>query len=159
MRDIKEIIVHCSANCIDVDRDKMQTPEGIKRYHINNLHMVDCGYHFIIDIDGNVHNMRPVEVVGAHCKGHNLYSIGICYIGGLNSIYKPCDTRTQSQKHSLRNLILVLRHCFGPLPVFGHRDFANKACPCFDAWSEFNLDSDPNFNRLRDEDCEQFLDL
>ena len=66
-------------------------------------------------------------------------SIGIVYVGGLASDGKtPKDTRTEEQKLSLRTIIDILKAFYPRAKVYGHRDFAKKDCPCFDASKEFN---------------------
>lgn len=95
--------------------------------------------------------MRPKERTGAHARGHNAHSIGICYEGGLNAKGQPADTRTRWQKISMRSLIRVLRREFPTITrVCGHRDLSPdldgdgritpsewvKQCPCFDAEAE-----------------------
>ena len=94
MRKINEIIVHCAA-----------TPEGknfkaadIDRWH-RERKMKCIGYHYVVDLDGTVEPGRPESEIGAHCLGHNQYSIGVCYVGGLAAYGKtPKDTRTPTQK-------------------------------------------------------------
>ena len=129
MRTIREIIIHCSA-----------TPEGrdysietIRRWHIQRG-FADIGYHYIIHPDGTVEHGRNELSIGAHCKGHNANSIGICYIGGTDTDGKtPKDTRTPQQKGAMRGLVRTLmnRYNLTPQAVHGHNEFANKACPCF----------------------------
>mgnify|MGYP002622132162 CR=1 FL=1 len=128
MRQITEIIIHCTA-----------TPEGrdvslddIRQWH--RAHgFADIGYHYIIHLDGSVSKGRPLNQPGAHCVGHNANSIGIAYVGGLATDKKtPKDTRTERQKTSIRNLLRELLTQFPKAMVHGHREFANKACPCFD---------------------------
>ena len=106
-----------------------------------------AGYHFYIRKNGDIKSTRPIEKVGAHAKGFNRESIGICYEGGLDSKGRPKDTRTEWQKHSLRVLILTLLKDYPGCRVCGHRDLSPdrnengeiepeewvKACPCFDA--------------------------
>lgn len=133
MRNITKIIVHCSA-----------TPEGkdfsvadIRRWHLQRG-FSDIGYHFVIYRDGSVNIGRPLQKSGAHCSGHNKNSIGVCYIGGVATDGKtPKDTRTPAQKDSLVRLITELRQQFPKASVHGHREFANKACPCFNASEEY----------------------
>ena len=133
MRNINKIIVHCSA-----------TPEGknfsvadIRRWHLQRG-FADIGYHFVIYRDGSVNIGRPLQKSGAHCSGHNKNSIGVCYIGGVTTDGKtPKDTRTSAQKDSLVRLITELRQQFPNASVHGHREFANKACPCFNASEEY----------------------
>ena len=76
---------------------------------------------------------RPIEQAGAHCKGWNATSIGICYIGGMTADNKQAkDTRTPAQKTALRELVAKLKAEYPGITVHGHNEFANKACPCFD---------------------------
>lgn len=134
MRDIKEIIIHCSA-----------TPEGreVSVADINYWHKQrgfnSIGYHFVIYLDGSVHTGRPIEQIGAHCLSHNNHSIGICYVGGLTKDGKsPKDTRTEAQKTALVKLVADLRASFPKAAVHGHCEYASKACPCFDVKKEFH---------------------
>ena len=100
MRTINEIILHCSAT----PEGKNYTVEDIDRWHRQDRHWKNgCGYHYVIHLDGSIHQGRPVEMVGAHCVGHNRHSIGICYIGGYAKDGKTSkDTRTEQQKTALK---------------------------------------------------------
>jgi N-acetylmuramoyl-L-alanine amidase len=133
-RKINKIIVHCSATRegqhIDVDT--------IRDWHTNGRGWSDIGYHYIIYLDGTVHAGRPVERSGAHTKGHNSNSIGICYIGGVETDGKtPKDTRTPEQKAAMDNLLFVLADIFDGATIHGHNEFAAKACPSFDVQAEY----------------------
>lgn len=133
-RTIKEIIVHCTA-----------TPEG-KDYTVDTIRSwhkaqgwSDIGYHYVIYRDGSVHDGRNIDVAGAHCTGHNSYSIGIVYVGGYAADGKtPKDTRTEAQKKALVELLRKLRRIYPTAKIYGHRDFANKDCPCFDPKKEYS---------------------
>lgn len=132
-RRMTEIIVHCTA-----------TPEG-KDFTIKDITawhkqrgFSTIGYHYVVYRDGSVHNGRDVNVAGAHCTGHNAHSIGVCYVGGLDKDGKtPKDTRTNVQKASLEILLRKLRTLYPTAKIYGHRDFANRACPSFDAKKEY----------------------
>ena len=134
MRKIDSIILHCTA-----------TPEGrdypteeIRRWHVVGNGWKDIGYHFVVHPDGTVEAGRPVEQIGAHCKGHNSNSIGVVYIGGTAADGKtPKDTRTPEQKVALVKLLTELKHRYPNATIHGHRDFAAKACPSFDATKEY----------------------
>ena len=95
------------------------------------------GYHYVVRIDGSIEYGRPVQDIGAHVKGRNKHSIGVCYIGGLDADMEPKDTRTQDQKESLLYLLKTLKRLHPEATIHGHREFANKACPCFDAHKEY----------------------
>lgn len=132
-RFINEIIVHCSAT----PENKPVTVEEIRKYHLTRG-FKDIGYHYIIYLDGSVHIGRQEYEAGAHCTGHNKYSIGVCYVGGVEKDGKtPKDTRTQAQKESLVKLIKELSLKYPFATIHGHNEFANKACPCFDVKKEF----------------------
>lgn len=128
IREIREIIVHCSA-----------TPEG-RDYSVATLTawhrqrgFLTVGYHYVIDLQGTVHIGRPLAMAGAHCRGHNARSIGVCYIGGVARDGRtPKDTRTEAQKKSLARLLRELHARYPASRLHGHREFANKACPSFD---------------------------
>lgn len=134
MRTVTLLIVHCSA-----------TPEGrsldfesCREDHIRHRGFRDIGYHFYITRDGCIHRGRPLEQIGAHCKGHNRHSVGICYEGGLDAHGQPADTRTLEQRASLLALLRELKRVFPRALVVGHRDLnPQKACPCFEAVREY----------------------
>ena len=98
MRPINKVLIHCSAT--PQGRDvKIET---IKDWHVGHNGWSDIGYHYVIELDGEIKEGRPVEITGAHCRGQNKFSIAICYVGGMNkSNTKPKDTRTDEQKESL----------------------------------------------------------
>ncbi|WP_286527806.1 N-acetylmuramoyl-L-alanine amidase [Duncaniella freteri] len=128
MRTINRIILHCTAT----PRWRHVTVSDIDRWH-KARGFAGIGYHYVIYLDGSIHEGRPLERIGAHCQGYNATSIGIAYVGGLDSDGKtPADTRTDAQKTALRNLIGKLRERFPDVTIHGHREFAAKACPCFD---------------------------
>lgn len=132
MRNIKEIIVHCA----DTPEGRDDRAEDIRRWH-KAQGWSDIGYHYVIDIDGTIEAGRTIEKAGAHCSGHNAESIGICYIGGADKNMHPKDTRTEAQKSSLILLLKYLRQRYPNAGIYGHCDFAMKACPCFDAFNEY----------------------
>lgn len=133
MRKINEIIVHCAAT----PEDKNFKAADIDRWH-RERKMKCIGYHYVVDLDGTVEPGRPESEIGAHCLGHNQYSIGVCYVGGLAADGKtPKDTRTVAQKEALLALLKKLRAKYPKASIHGHRDFAAKACPSFDATTEY----------------------
>lgn len=140
MRVIREIIVHCSAT----PEGKDYTVEQITQWH-RQRGFCTIGYHFVIYRDGSCHQGRPLSMTGAHCKGHNAQSIGICYIGGVAADGRtPKDTRTKEQCKALAHLLRVLHSQFPQATLHGHREFSNKACPSFDCHEYdyiFNIES------------------
>lgn len=127
------IIVHCS-----------DSPWGdasvIDEWHrARGFHGI--GYHYVIPngrirarttlagADGALEAGRPETVEGAHCKGFNRRSVGICLIG--RGDYTPAQMAT------LRDLVrgLMARHRIPAAHVLGHGEAdprANKPCPLMD---------------------------
>jgi N-acetylmuramoyl-L-alanine amidase len=139
-RRINSIIVHCSAT----PEGRDYTVEQIKKDH-KEQGWSDIGYHYVIYRDGSIHEGRNVDIIGAHCEGHNSNSIGVCYIGGLenkpNVEYKKLkakDTRTEAQKRALIELLSKLKKYYPEAKIYGHHDFnKGKDCPSFDAKNEY----------------------
>ena len=145
MRQIDMIVIHCSATRADVPLSPRQLEEMHRQRGFDG-----CGYHYYVRRDGEICTMRPVDRPGAHAKGYNQHSIGVCYERGLDEQGRPADTRTELQKRSLRVLVRVLAMDFQTRRIVGHRDLSpdldgdgviepeewTKVCPCFDVGTE-----------------------
>ncbi len=156
MREIKEIIVHCTAS----PEGQEMTVKQIDDIHRKENHWNSIGYHKVIYLDGTIHDGRDINVMGAHCKedGHNRFSIGVVYVGGCaKDGITPKDTRTPEQKKALATLLEELHRQFPMAKLYGHRElvcslkkrdshypcsrckhyperclYAKKSCPSFD---------------------------
>lgn len=133
MRKIERIIVHCSA-----------TPEGaniktdtIRRWHVKGNKWKDIGYHYVVELDGKVGKGREEKTTGAHTKGKNSTSIGVCYVGGLDQEKRPKDTLRGVQLGSMEQLLMDLLTRYPDATLHGHNEFASKACPSFDVQDKF----------------------
>ena len=47
----------------------------------------EIGYHFVIHRDGRLEVGRDVNKIGAHAKGRNWYSIGVCLLGHMDFVF------------------------------------------------------------------------
>lgn len=121
MRAIREIILHCSDSNIVAHNDI----SVIRKWHVQERGFNDVGYHFFIKTGGEVQKGRDIDIIGAHCKGHNKQSIGICLHG------KEKEDFTREQKTSLFNLIRSLVTIFPNVTIHGHNEFSDKTCPVF----------------------------
>lgn len=130
MRSIDTIVVHCSDTHpgMDIGVDE------IRKWHTEERQWTDIGYHFVIRRDGTIEDGRPVERPGAHAKGYNSNSIGICWVGGASKEGGSEDNRTAEQSIALFHKIRNIQEKFPGAALVGHRDLkgVNKACPCFD---------------------------
>lgn len=119
MNMIKEIIIHCSA-----------TPNGrddraadIHRWHLEKG-WDGIGYHYVICVGGKLEVGRPEYWQGAHARGHNKDSLGVCLIG--------TDKFDNGQWETLETLTNLLLKKYGELKISGHNEVSNKTCPGFD---------------------------
>lgn len=136
MREVKYLVVHCSATRCNRD----YTAEQLLRDH-KARGFRTVGYHFYIRRSGVITQHRRLLEVGAHCRPWNRCSIGICYEGGLDAEGHPADTRTPEQYEQLMLLLMKLKKLFPEVRIRGHRDMPGsipKACPCFDC-SEYGF--------------------
>jgi N-acetylmuramoyl-L-alanine amidase len=132
MRDIKYIVIHCTATQPNTKK------EAILSYWKNTLKWKTVGYHRLIDANGVIHELAKFEQITNGVKGYNSESIHFSYIGGIDESGRPKDTRTLKQKESLLYLVKQAKKQFPNAIVQGHRDFGvNKACPSFDAKNEY----------------------
>ena len=133
MRHIDLIVIHCSAT-----RCNRSFPvTALIRCHAERFGFT--GYHYYITRDGHTYQTRHEQLIGAHAKGYNKHSLGVCYEGGLDEHGKPADTRTPKQIKSLLKLLRRLKAAHPDAIILGHRDLpkVHKACPCFDAVTEY----------------------
>ena len=126
-RRIDLIVIHCSAT----RADRSYSVDDCRRDHLARG-FANIGYHYYITRDGVVHAGRPLYQEGAHVRGFNKFSIGICYEGGLDSNGRPADTRTPQQRICLELLIRRLKTDYPLAKIVGHHDLnPKKDCPCF----------------------------
>ena len=108
---------------------------GVKEitdWHVNGNGWSDIGYHWVIRRDGSLEAGRAEETAGAHAKGHNSNSIGVCMVGGMNEQGGSDCNFTISQYKALAGLINDLKNRYSGCKIIGHRDISKKDCPCFD---------------------------
>ena len=134
-REVTLLVVHCSATRCNVSFPV----ERLRECHLQRGFR-DIGYHFYITRDGVLHHCRPVSEIGAHVRGFNRHSIGICYEGGLDENGRPADTRTTAQRFALLDLLTILKHQYPEAQILGHYQLSatiHKACPCYDPRKEY----------------------
>lgn len=144
MRNIKYIVVHCTAG--NQKETLEQLLKGFKdRGWKNN------GYHIWINGEGIIHKITPLDKIANGVAGYNANSIHISYAGGIDKKGKPVDNRTNLQKAALLDVLKELKIQFPTAKILGHRDFSPdknkngkietweyiKYCPCFNATEEY----------------------
>ena len=121
MRRIDLIVIHCSAS-----NYPHQTRDWIRKIHMEENGWNDIGYHYFIRLNGLLEVGRPLSNIGAHVKGKNRHSLGIC-LAGLTNV--PTDDQSQA----LSLLLRLLKLGFPKAKIVGHCDLdASKTCPNFD---------------------------
>jgi N-acetyl-anhydromuramyl-L-alanine amidase AmpD len=112
--------------------------KDIDRWH-RQRGWLGIGYHFVIRRNGSVEKGRDIDAIGAHARGYNKNSIGICLVGGVDEDGDPDDNFTYDQYRSLEVLCEKLIQKYPKAKIIGHNAVnPHKACPCFDweAWLE-----------------------
>ena len=126
-REINLIVVHCAATPPSMDIGANE----IRDWHTEKG-WSDIGYHNVIRRNGALEHGRDLAIPGAHAKGFNKHSLGICLIGGVNEDNEPEDNFTDAQMVTLRGYLDTMSEVFD-IEIKGHRDLpnVNKACPSF----------------------------
>lgn len=122
----RKLVVHYSAtDAGDVD---------IFREWHKEQGWTDVGYHYVIDNqpDGQVQYGRPVTRMGAHARGHNSYTIGICLVGDGNP---PATMRQLLALVNLCAALCIVHHLDPMTDILGHRDLCNTLCPGDDLYA------------------------
>jgi len=135
------IVIHCSATKPTQDVDAA----AIDEWH-RARGWAGIGYHLVIKRDGTVEPGRPLDSAGAHVRGYNSRSIGVCMVGGIDPDGSSADNFTDWQWVSADAVVDFLRRMYPDAVIVGHRDLSPDAnadgiidqndwlkdCPCFD---------------------------
>ena len=146
MREIKHIVIHCTAT------PQTATVASIQRYWREVLKWKANGYHAIIAAGGIITRLAPDEAICNGVAGFNRNALHVSYIGGVDENGKPLDNRTDAQKAALYFFVSGWAAKYPDAKIMGHRDFSRdlnrdgilqpsewaKACPSFDVreWCE-----------------------
>jgi len=126
-KNIKLLVVHCS----DTENVKDFNAADIHKMHLK-FGWDGIGYHKIILRSGKIENGRPEYWIGAHVKGKNKISLGVCLIGRNNF--------TNKQFSALEKILKKWKLLYPKAKIVGHCDTGNtdKTCPNFDiiTWSK-----------------------
>ncbi len=126
IQEVRYIVIHAADTPDDMDIGI----EEIRQWHLQRG-FFDVGYHFVVRRDGEIETGRPTDRPGAHARGFNHLSLGICMVGGRHGE----DNYTDDQWDALAGLVMGLKVAHPDAEVLGHRDLpnVNKQCPSFDA--------------------------
>ncbi len=121
------LVVHCSDT-----KDSL----NLSAIDIHKMHLGfgwdGIGYHKIVKRSGKIENGRPEYWVGAHVKGKNKFSLGVCLIGR--------EKFTEKQFTSLEKILRRWKISYPNARIVGHKDTGDtkKTCPNFDVitWSQ-----------------------
>lgn len=133
LEQIDTIFIHCADtpngrrdNADDIDawhEGRFSRKSAIREKHVNQR--LNIGYHFVIPVDGSIELGRHIKEIGAHAKGHNTRSVGICLVG--------LDRFSAEQWYSVKLLVKALViEIPSIVHVRGHREISPlKTCPGF----------------------------
>lgn len=128
---LRELIVHHTAfatsgiggTSFEAEARHMR---AIQRWHFERR-FITIGYHFVISPSGRVFSGRPVNALGAHTKGFNTGTVGICLMGNFQ-LEQPAPAALAAL-HDVRTEIVPGG---AAVPLKGHREHpghASTACP------------------------------
>ena len=126
-------VIHCSATPPEHDIGASTIDSWHKQRGWDGI-----GYHFVIRRDGTVESGRDLDEVGAHAQGINFCSIGICLVGGVDSLGEPDPNFTKDQMSSLYSLAKMAKAWYPGIILIGHEEVSTKACPSFNVrvWAQ-----------------------
>ena len=125
----KRIIVHHS-----LTKDTTTVSWGaIRKYHEETLRWPGIGYHIGVELVRSGNELyyealmgRMWNVQGAHTKGHNEDSLGICFVGNFD-YNKPPDAQLIAGARIISLWMKLYNIKIDD--IYGHRDFSTKTCP------------------------------
>lgn len=126
--NIHTIVIHYSATYPDAP----VTRDTVDKWH-RDRGFREIGYNWFIRRDGTLEEGRPEGTLGAHVRGHNDRTIGICFAGGLEretgpdvGVWNP----TPEQEATMVQLIHDIQRRW-PMAkkVVGHRNLVATQCP------------------------------
>ena len=126
------VVIHCAQTKPSMDIGFKEIDQWHKRRG-----WTGCGYNFIIRQNGMIETGRALEQVGAHVKGFNHNSLGICLVGGIDEDGDFDVNYTPEQWDTLDCLVETMTKIYPNAAVVGHKDLdSHKACPIFEvaAW-------------------------
>lgn len=144
-RKIDLIVIHCSATPSGKPLQQgtpgqpgyLNAPQVINAWHAGrgfkrdpaavraiSSRLPSIGYHYVIDLTGEVWTGRGLNEVGAHAYGFNARSVGVCLVGG----YEREARYTRAQWDSLQKVVSMLLVEFG-VPCTGPRHIADRSEP------------------------------
>jgi N-acetylmuramoyl-L-alanine amidase len=126
-RPVNRLFIHCSATSSNMDIGATEIDKWHKQRGWSGI-----GYHWVIKRDGTIEDGRDVNKVGAHVKGYNTGSLGLCMVGGVNEDGNPSDNFTDKQWHSLELMVRGVKAMIPHIAIHGHNEYdSGKACPSF----------------------------
>ncbi len=99
------------------------TAEDIHNWHLAK-DWSGAGYHFLVRKDGSIYRLRGEQYVGAHARGSNSDSIGICFEGRYN-----IETMPEPQIKAGQDLIAYIKNKYSITLVQKHSDVCATDCP------------------------------
>lgn len=101
------------------------TVEDVHRWHLANG-WIGIGYQFFVRKNGEIWQGRPIDWVGAHTKGANEFSVGVCFEGSYES--KDTDM-PDAQLQAGKELVSYLLGLYPGAAVKRHKDYCSTDCP------------------------------
>lgn len=111
------IVVHHAAGDL--------TAKDVHRVHLGKG-WSGIGYHYVVELDGDIHCGRPEWAVGAHVNEHNHEALGVCFSGN----YETRKVMPRAQLDAGKALLADLQRRYPNAQVRRHKDMPDNATAC-----------------------------
>ncbi|MEO1271181.1 MAG: N-acetylmuramoyl-L-alanine amidase [Myxococcota bacterium] len=131
-----KIAIHHTVSAANTDASQLRQ---VQNFHMSGRGWCDIGYHFLVTIDGQIWEGRPVQFLGSHVGGHNTNNIGVSFVGCFHPTSAcanlqpdvPPEVMIQNAGTFLALLVSEYGITVNAQTLKGHRDHegSSTACP------------------------------
>lgn len=125
--EIKYITIHHGGEDFPKDKDVIKYLIGLQSWSRSDKNWIDNPYHYMIDLEGNIYEARPIEYPGDtntdyDVRGHAL----ICVMGNYEN---QILSETQFEKLALLTATLADKYDVPAELIKSHKDYTETLCP------------------------------
>jgi len=133
---IKKITIHHGGVAFGADKDPVKSVQNLQKWSRAEKEWIDIPYHFMMDLDGNIYEARPINYSGDTNTEYDPTGHVLVEIMGNYEVQKF----TEVQQESLVEIIAFLAKEFNvPLSeIKTHKDYSETTlCPGKDVYKYF----------------------
>ena len=134
LKDPKIVVVHATEIATLAATLKSFGPDTMDpaRGYLNEHGDVNVGVHFVVDRDGSIYSLLPLDVIGRHAIGLNHVSVGIENVGFSDRLTKEQIEADASLIADLVKRLPSLKY------VVGHHEYVDRQRPHYALYRELD---------------------